>query len=337
MVLDSSFFSASLLRLGYSRYVQRDKKIPLIHEKHTKNGHFDQPSTIMRPIRDRTSGAFRSTLAQWLDGVCLMAKVAALKITTSGKKVRVSCGKFSDSFLPSVWAQTILDSVHQPFLLNPDEQAESKRIFLYRGLGFRISPHDTVGHLEQAILENEQPPPPPAPSFQPNPSFGYIQERSHHSSPPSTQPAFVQPMFYNMSNDTMAKIFLSLAEQRSRSREGDESYILRIATNEAMEIAIRCVSRNILNTKISRYIPQDVKIAVAIRDHGQCTYTDMYGRRCPAKTDLQYDHRFWPFSLGGTQSTWNLTLKCGEHNREESDNIDIPKALQEAMGVFLRW
>jgi hypothetical protein len=185
-----------------------------------------------------------------------MAKVAALKITTSGRKVRVTCGKFSDTFLPSVWAQTILDSVHQPFLLNPDEQAESKRIFLYRGLGFRISPHDTVGHLEQAILENEQPPPPPAPSFQPNPSFGYIQERSHHSSPPSAQPAFVQPMFYNMSNDTMAKIFLSLAEQRSRSREGDESYILRIATNEAMEIAIRCVSRNILNTKISRYIPQ---------------------------------------------------------------------------------
>lgn len=291
----------------------------------------------MRPIRDRTSGASRSTLAQWLDGVRLMAKVAALKITTSGKKVRVTCGKFSDSFLPSVWAQAILNSVHQPLLLNPDEQAESKRIFLYRGLGFRISPHDTVGHLEQAILENQQPPPPPAPSFQPNPSFGYIQERSHHSTPPLAQPKFIPPVSSNISNGTMSKVFLTMAERKSLSREGDEFYILRIATNEALEIAKRCVSRNILNTKISRYIPQDVKIAVAIRDHGQCTYTDIYGHRCQAKTDLQYDHRFWPFSLGGTQSTWNLTLKCGEHNREESDNINVTKALQEAIGVYLRW
>jgi len=291
----------------------------------------------MRPTRDRNSGASRSTLAQWLDGVRLMAKIAALKITTSGRKVRVSCGKFSDSFLPSVWAEAIWNSVHQPLLLNPDEQAQSKRIFLYRGLGFRISRHETAWHLDQAILSNQQPSLPPAPTSQPNVSFGHIQERSHHSTPLVAQPTSMQAMSYNMSNDTMAKLFLSLAEQRSRSREGDEFYILRIATNEAFEIAKRCVERNILNTKISRYIPQDVKIAVAIRDHGQCTYTDMYGRRCQAKTDLQYDHRFWPFSLGGTQSTWNLTLKCGEHNREESDNIDIPKALQEAMGVFLRW
>ena len=266
-----------------------------------------------------------------------MAKVAALKITISGRKVSLSCGKFSDSFLPSVWVQAIFDSVHHPLLLNPDENAQSKRIYLYRGIGFRLSRHETMWNLDQVILSNQQPPPPPVPTYQPNPSFGYIQERSHHSTPTVAQSTFIQPVSNTMSNETMAKLFLSMAEQRSRSRERDEFYILRIATNEALEIAKRCVRRNILNTKISRYIPQDVKIAVAIRDHGQCKYTDMYGHRCQAKTDLQYDHRFWPFSLGGTQATWNLTLKCGEHNREESDNIDIPKALQEAMGVYLRW
>jgi len=309
----------------------------MIHEKHAKNGNIDHVPTANRPNCDRTSVACRSISAQCLDGVRLMAKVAALRITTSGKKVRVACGKFSDSFLPSVWAQAILDSVHQPLLLNPDENAQSKRIYLYRGLGFRLSCHETAWQLDQAILENQQPLSPPAPSSEPNPSFGYIQERSHHSTPPLAQPTFIPPVSSNISNETMAKVFLTMVERKSLSREGDEFYILRIATNEALEIAKRCVSRNILNTKISRYIPQDVKIAVAIRDHGQCTYTDMYGHRCQAKTDLQYDHRFWPFSLGGTQATWNLTLKCGEHNREESDNIDIPKALQEAMGVFLRW
>lgn len=58
---------ASTMKFIKQRYVQRDKKNPLIHEKQTKNGNVDQDSTITRPTRDRNSGASRSTLAQWLD------------------------------------------------------------------------------------------------------------------------------------------------------------------------------------------------------------------------------------------------------------------------------
>lgn len=266
-----------------------------------------------------------------------MVKVAALRITTSGKKVRVACGKFSDSFLPSVWAQATLNSVHQPLLLNPDETVKSKQIFLYRGLGFRISPRDTVRDLNKAILKSQLPPELPVQPRPPNPSFGYIQERSQQPNPASAPVGFNPASKPILTEDTMVNMILSMAQQKSLSTEGDAVLLVKKAKGHILEVAKRCVSRNILKTKISRYIPQHVKIAVAVRDHGRCTYRDMWGNRCPAEVDLQFDHRFWPFSLGGTQETWNLTLKCGEHNREESDNINVTKALQEAIGVYLRW
>ena len=265
-----------------------------------------------------------------------MVKVASLKITTSGKNVRVSCGKYSNSFLPSLWAEAIQNSIHHPLLLNPEETRLSKRIFLYRGLGFRLSPNETISQIDQAIVELQRPRQQPVQQIHSNPSLGYIQARSQTTGSAMPVQTFNRQASSNISNDTMVKILLSLAEQKSRTREGDEFYILRIATSEALEIAKRCVSRNVLKTKISRYIPQDTKIAVAIRDGGQCTYHDMHGHRCPAKSNLQYDHRFWPFSLGGTQTMWNLTLKCAEHNIEESNNVDIQKALKEAMEVFFR-
>ena len=65
---------------------------------------------------------------------------------------------------------------------------------------------------------------------------------------------------------------------------------------------------------ISRYVPQDVRVAVAVRDHGQCTGELPDGSRCPRKENLHFDHRIIPFRLGGPQTTWNLTLLCDEHN-----------------------
>ena len=40
---------------------------------------------------------------------------------------------------------------------------------------------------------------------------------------------------------------------------------------EAWNIGDRYVRRNIIGDKISRYVPQDIKVAVAVRDQGQCT------------------------------------------------------------------
>lgn len=62
----------------------------------------------------------------------------------------------------------------------------------------------------------------------------------------------------------------------------------------------------------SRTIPQDVKIAVALRDEGNC-------RVCGSKKGLQYDH-IYPWSLGGrSDDSNNIQLLCGYHNRLKGD------------------
>jgi 5-methylcytosine-specific restriction endonuclease McrA len=93
----------------------------------------------------------------------------------------------------------------------------------------------------------------------------------------------------------------------------DEEILGNLST-ESRFIAERFVRRNMLGDSISRYIPQDVKVAVAVRDQGQCTGKLPDGTRCPRKESLHFDHRIIPFRLGGPQTTWNLTLLCEEHN-----------------------
>ena len=65
----------------------------------------------------------------------------------------------------------------------------------------------------------------------------------------------------------------------------------------------------------SRSIPQDVKIAVAVRDGGRC-------RQCGSVQDLHYDHVI-PWSKGGANTVNNIQLLCGPHNRAKGAD-DIP-------------
>ena len=94
----------------------------------------------------------------------------------------------------------------------------------------------------------------------------------------------------------------------------DERKILDDLSTEARAIAERFSRRNVLGDSISRYVPQDVRVAVAVRDQGQCTGRLPDGRRCPRREGLHFDHRIIPFRLGGPQTIWNLTLMCDEHN-----------------------
>ena len=64
--------------------------------------------------------------------------------------------------------------------------------------------------------------------------------------------------------------------------------------------------------KPSRTIPQDVKIAVAVRDEGLCQH-------CGTDTGpMQYDHII-PYSMGGDNSVENIQLLCHRCNRAKSN------------------
>jgi hypothetical protein len=70
--------------------------------------------------------------------------------------------------------------------------------------------------------------------------------------------------------------------------------------------------RSLIIARPSRSIPQDVKIAVSVRDGGRC-------RRCGSDQHLQYDH-IVPYSKGGSSTDPdNIQLLCGYHNRLKSN------------------
>lgn len=69
-----------------------------------------------------------------------------------------------------------------------------------------------------------------------------------------------------------------------------------------------------------RVIPQDVKIAVTLRDKGVC---QLRYAGCQTDFDLQFDHRY-PWSLGGSsKDPDNIQLACGPCNRQKSNKIPV--------------
>jgi hypothetical protein len=65
-------------------------------------------------------------------------------------------------------------------------------------------------------------------------------------------------------------------------------------------------------TRSSRTIPQDVKIAVAVRDEGLCQHCGT------SAGPMQYDHVI-PYSMGGDNSVENIQLLCHRCNRAKSN------------------
>jgi 5-methylcytosine-specific restriction endonuclease McrA len=64
--------------------------------------------------------------------------------------------------------------------------------------------------------------------------------------------------------------------------------------------------------KRPRSIPQDVKIAVAVRDQGLCQHCGT------SAGPMQYDHVI-PYSVGGDNSVENIQLLCWRCNAAKSN------------------
>ena len=64
----------------------------------------------------------------------------------------------------------------------------------------------------------------------------------------------------------------------------------------------------------SRHIPAHVKRAVWERDQGQCTFVSDTGRRCEARSRLEFDH-VQILARGGEASVAGIRLRCRSHNQ----------------------
>ena len=63
----------------------------------------------------------------------------------------------------------------------------------------------------------------------------------------------------------------------------------------------------------SRYIETHVKDEVLKKSGHQCEFISSQGKRCEAKTKLEYAHHY-PYSLGGENTVKNLKMLCKTHN-----------------------
>jgi 5-methylcytosine-specific restriction endonuclease McrA len=72
------------------------------------------------------------------------------------------------------------------------------------------------------------------------------------------------------------------------------------------------------HTANERYVPADVRRAVWQRDQGQCTFVSENGRRCPARTRLEFDH-VDPVACGGRSTADGVRLLCRAHNQHEAE------------------
>jgi hypothetical protein len=70
----------------------------------------------------------------------------------------------------------------------------------------------------------------------------------------------------------------------------------------------------------SRYIQAQVKDEVMKKSELQCEFVGLSGKRCEAKTKLEYAHHF-PFSLGGDNQASNLKVFCKTHNFFEHQKL----------------
>jgi 5-methylcytosine-specific restriction endonuclease McrA len=67
-----------------------------------------------------------------------------------------------------------------------------------------------------------------------------------------------------------------------------------------------------------RHIPADVKRTVWERDRGQCTFVSEAGKRCPARTLLEFDH-IDPVARGGQATREGMRLRCRAHHQYEAE------------------
>ena len=104
-------------------------------------------------------------------------------------------------------------------------------------------------------------------------------------------------------------------KQKLQSMKQQNQQLLK-SLKQTHEQTIKLLRKRTKPSKHSRYIPQDVKIQVVIRDNGMCQSPG-----CFATSNLHFDH-IYPYSKGGRSDDLNnIQLLCSKHNLRKSDQI----------------
>jgi 5-methylcytosine-specific restriction endonuclease McrA len=89
---------------------------------------------------------------------------------------------------------------------------------------------------------------------------------------------------------------------------------LLVAHLEKRKFAATSRPRDSRPATSARHIAAAVRRVVRERDGGQCTYISDSGKRCPARTLLEFDHEV-PVARGGEATAENIRLRCRGHNQ----------------------
>jgi 5-methylcytosine-specific restriction endonuclease McrA len=68
----------------------------------------------------------------------------------------------------------------------------------------------------------------------------------------------------------------------------------------------------------ARYVPSEIRRTVWLRDGGQCTFVSDHGKRCAARSCLEFDH-IEAVARGGQTTASGMRLRCRAHNQYEAE------------------
>ncbi len=164
-----------------------------------------------------------------------------------------------------------------------------------------------------------------------------------HKLPPSTgaftplPPPLVRPLSpdryqitFTATGETRGKLELARDLLRHAVPTGDPALIFARALEVLVEELVRQKYATTPHPRPgrghadeSRYIPNEVKRIVFIRDLGRCAFVGSQGRVCGERAFAEF-HHVVPYGAGGRATVENIQLRCQAHNSYEAEQFYGP-------------
>jgi 5-methylcytosine-specific restriction endonuclease McrA len=107
-----------------------------------------------------------------------------------------------------------------------------------------------------------------------------------------------------------------LEETKIDKKDGAETQKLSVLrrTNRVKQSGNSSELGNLSEQNKRRAIPALVKHQIQSRDRGQCTHSDLFGKRCENRRWTEI-HHIVPWAVGGGNTVENLTTLCSAHHK----------------------